>query len=61
MVFGGRDEHKPNLYKYLYIYIFMTKKKMICPFCEGTRYIPTEDEKDVIICPDCKGKGYVYL
>jgi len=37
------------------------KKKSICPFCEGTKYVPAEDEKDVVVCPDCKGKGFVYL
>jgi len=36
------------------------KKKSICPFCEGTKYVPVADEKDVITCPDCEGKGYVY-
>lgn len=38
----------------------MMKEKMICPFCEGTKYVPTKDGKDVVTCPDCKGKGYVY-
>jgi len=54
------DEHKPNLYKYTYIYIFMVKEKMVCSFCEGTKYVPTEDGEDVVTCLDCKGKGYVY-
>jgi uncharacterized protein YbaR (Trm112 family) len=60
-------ENKTNLYKYLYIYIFMMKKNIVCPFCEGTKYIPAEDVVDsteegleTIVCPDCKGKGYVY-
>jgi hypothetical protein len=53
-------KRKPNLYKYSYIYIFMMKKKMLCPFCEGTKYVPAEEGEDVNTCPDCKGKGFVY-